>query len=92
VLGTVGWPLTCCPLGLLKPNQTPHSSSTSVDQTQPICCSMSMVLSSQPRRQPFLGGSSSALQREFAMKDLGELHHFLNMHVQRRGDGLLLSK
>jgi hypothetical protein len=23
----------------------------------------------------------SALQREFAMKDLGELHHFLGMHV-----------
>ena len=26
------------------------------------------------------------------MKDLGELHHFLGMHVQRRGDGLLLSQ
>jgi hypothetical protein len=23
------------------------------------------------------------------MKDLGELHHFLSMHVQRWGDGLL---
>jgi len=23
----------------------------------------------------------SALQQEFAMKDLGELHHFLGMHV-----------
>ena len=34
----------------------------------------------------------SALQREFAMKDLGELHHFLGMHVQRSGDGLLLSQ
>ena len=31
----------------------------------------------------------SALQHEFAMKDLGELHHFLGMHVQRCGDGLL---
>ena len=31
----------------------------------------------------------SALQQEFAMKDLGELHHFLGMHVQRCGDGLL---
>jgi hypothetical protein len=30
-----------------------------------------------------------ALQQEFAMKDLGELHHFLGMHVQRCGDGLL---
>jgi hypothetical protein len=34
----------------------------------------------------------SALQREFAMKDLGELHHFLGMEVQRSGDGLLLSQ
>ena len=34
----------------------------------------------------------SALQREFAMKDLGELHYFLGMHVQRSGDGLLLSQ
>jgi hypothetical protein len=34
----------------------------------------------------------SALQQEFAMKDLGALHHFLGMHVQRSGDGLLLSQ
>jgi hypothetical protein len=34
----------------------------------------------------------SALQREFAMKDLRELHHFLGMHVQHCGDGLLLSQ
>jgi len=26
------------------------------------------------------------------MKDLGELHHFFGMHVQRNGDGLLLSQ
>jgi len=32
-----------------------------------------------------------ALQQEFSMKDLGELHHFLGMHVQRCGSGLLLS-
>ena len=40
----------------------------------------------------FLRRIISALHREFAMKDLGELHHFLGMHVQRRGDGLLLSQ
>jgi len=34
----------------------------------------------------------AALQHEFSMKDLGELHHFLGMHVQRCGDGLLLSQ
>ena len=40
----------------------------------------------------FLRWIISALQREFSMKDLGELHHFLGMHVQRHGDGLLLSQ
>jgi hypothetical protein len=34
----------------------------------------------------------SALQQEFAMKDLSELHHFLGMHVHHCGDGLLLSQ
>ena len=34
----------------------------------------------------------SALQQEFSMKDLGELHHFLGMHVQRSGAGLQLSQ
>jgi hypothetical protein len=33
----------------------------------------------------------SVLQQEFSMKDLGVLHHFLGMHVQPSGDGLLLS-
>jgi hypothetical protein len=32
----------------------------------------------------------SALQREFAMKDLGPLHHFLGITVERRPDELLL--
>lgn len=31
-----------------------------------------------------------ALQQE--LKDLGELHHFLGMHVQRRDGGLVLSQ
>ena len=39
----------------------------------------------------FLRRIISALQWEFSMKDLGELHHFLGMHVQCCGDGLLLS-
>lgn len=30
-----------------------------------------------------------ALRREFSVKDLGELHHFLGMHVQHSGDDLL---
>jgi len=33
-----------------------------------------------------------ALQQEFSMKDLGELHHFLGMEVQHCGDGLFLSQ
>jgi hypothetical protein len=32
----------------------------------------------------------SALQREFAMKDLRPLHHFLGITVERRPDGLFL--
>jgi hypothetical protein len=32
----------------------------------------------------------SALQREFTMKDLGPLHHFLGITIERRSDGLLL--
>jgi hypothetical protein len=34
--------------------------------------------------------SISALQREFAMKELGPLHHFLGITVERRPDGLFL--
>ncbi|WVZ83565.1 hypothetical protein U9M48_030697 [Paspalum notatum var. saurae] len=33
-----------------------------------------------------------ALQQEFAMKDIGELHHFLGMEVQRCCGGLLLKQ
>jgi hypothetical protein len=32
----------------------------------------------------------SALQREFVMKDLGPIHHFLGITVERRPDGVLL--
>jgi hypothetical protein len=32
----------------------------------------------------------SALQQEFAMKDLGPLHHFLSITIERRPDGLFL--
>jgi hypothetical protein len=32
----------------------------------------------------------SALQREFVMKELGPLHHFLGITVERRPDGLFL--
>jgi hypothetical protein len=32
----------------------------------------------------------SSLQQEFAMKDLGELHHFSGITVERRSQGLFL--
>jgi hypothetical protein len=32
----------------------------------------------------------SALQREFTMKDLGPLHHFLDITVERRPNGMFL--
>jgi hypothetical protein len=34
----------------------------------------------------------SALKREFTMKDLGPLHHFLRVSVQHQADGLLLTR
>jgi hypothetical protein len=34
--------------------------------------------------------TASTLQREFAMKDLGPLHHFLGITVERRPDGMFL--
>lgn len=34
----------------------------------------------------------ATLQREFSMTDLGQLHHFLGVHVQRHTSGLLLSQ
>ena len=33
-----------------------------------------------------------ALQQEFSMKDLGELHHFLGIHVDRSPKGMFLSQ
>lgn len=33
----------------------------------------------------------STLQAEFYMKDIGELRHFLGMHVQKNNGGLILS-
>lgn len=34
----------------------------------------------------------TALQREFAMKDLGQLHHFLGIVIKQRFDGLFLQQ
>jgi hypothetical protein len=34
----------------------------------------------------------SALKREFVMKDLGPLHHFLGVFVQHQADGLFLTQ
>jgi hypothetical protein len=33
----------------------------------------------------------AALQQEFSMKDMGELHRFLGMQVHRRANSLFLS-
>jgi len=34
----------------------------------------------------------SALQQEFSMKDLGPLHHFLGISVERKSNGLFLAQ
>jgi hypothetical protein len=40
----------------------------------------------------FLHRIIAALRREFSMTDMGPLHHFLGVSVQRRGDSLFLSQ
>ena len=40
--------------------------------------------------QRLLQSVISSLQQEFAMKDLGQLHHFLGVTVEHRQSGLLL--
>ena len=40
--------------------------------------------------QQLLQSVISSMQREFAMKDLGQLHHFLGVTVEPRPSGLLL--
>jgi hypothetical protein len=42
--------------------------------------------------QPLLYRVIDALKKEFAMKDLGSLHHFLGVTVQRQKDTLFLSQ
>jgi hypothetical protein len=42
--------------------------------------------------QSFLQQIISALRREFSMTDMGPLHHFLGISVERRADGLFLSQ
>jgi len=42
--------------------------------------------------QSFLQRIIAALQREFSMTDMGPLHHFLGLSVDRRVDGLFLSQ
>jgi hypothetical protein len=34
--------------------------------------------------------TTTALQQQFAMKDLGPLHHFLDVSIEQRSDGLFL--
>ena len=41
---------------------------------------------------PLLESVKSSLSKVFSMKDLGELHHFLGMQVQRTSCGLFLSQ
>jgi hypothetical protein len=40
--------------------------------------------------QQLLQSVISSLQQEFAMKDLGQLHHFLGVTVEPRPSGLLM--
>ena len=94
MLGTVGLPHSSCLWVLLEPRQTRRSLSTrgvrGSDLVYLLLYVDDIVLTASS--QALLQRIIAALQHEFSMKDLGELHHFLGMHVQRCGDGLLLSQ
>jgi len=76
---------------LLKPSQTHHSAYQRGTDTAYLLLYVDDIVltASSP---VFLWRIILALQQEFSMKDLGELHHFLGMRVQRCGQGLLLSQ
>jgi histone deacetylase 1/2 len=48
-----------------------------------------IVASSSPEATKAL---LAGLQKEFALKDLGELHYFLGIEVKRNKDGLVLTQ
>ena len=95
MLGIAKWRVTCCLLGcllgLLKPSQTPRSVYQRGSDTAAYLLQYVDDIVLTASSTDLLQRIMSALQREFTMKDLGDLHHFLSMHVQRSG-GLLLSQ
>jgi hypothetical protein len=50
-----------------------------------------LMISLLPVLHLLLSGLLHALQHDFALKDLGSLHYFLGIEVQKTGDGLRLS-
>jgi hypothetical protein len=83
-LGTVALPTSCVHNALSKPSRTRPCSSSIAAQTLRTSSSTSMILCSPP---PPLG---SCLQQEFATKDLGALHHFLGITIERCFQGMFL--
>ncbi|WVZ64801.1 LOW QUALITY PROTEIN: hypothetical protein U9M48_014273 [Paspalum notatum var. saurae] len=70
-------------LGFTEAKSTPPCLSIGMEMRWPIC-SMLMTSSSQPPGPSLLRRIITSLQREFAMKDLGVLHHFLGVTVEPR--------
>lgn len=76
-------------LDLLRQRQILLCSSTARDLKQYICCSMLMAFFLLHPMTP-LRSIITALHKEFLIKDMGPLHHFLGISVQRHSEGLFL--
>ncbi|WVZ93596.1 hypothetical protein U9M48_039564 [Paspalum notatum var. saurae] len=91
LLGTASLLHTFSPLVLWKPSLT-HLSvyRRGSDMAYLLVYVDDIVLTASSSQ--LLRGIINALQREFSMTDLGQLHHFLGMHVQPQEGGLFLSQ
>jgi len=73
-----------------RPSQIRPCLSITMELRLCTCCSMLMILSSQPSSESLLRRIITSLQQEFAIKDLGVLQHFLGVTVEPHLAGLLL--
>jgi hypothetical protein len=84
--GTAGSPHICSPQGLLKPKQIPHcSSSVGASRFYLLLYVDDIILTASSTT--LLRCTIFAAQREFTMKDLMPLHHFLGITVEHRQMG-----
>ena len=66
--------------------------STPVDTQAKVSATEGPPVADPTMFSALLQQTISALQREFAMKDLGQLHHFLGLTVEQRPDSIFLQQ